>query len=97
LRGLACAAWLSVSNACACARPVCYRDSPLFTPLPPLQGDSWALLHSLAALCRVLLMTEGVTVGDAAGGAAGDEAAGEAAGLDLRAVQEQQQALELLR
>jgi hypothetical protein len=61
------------------------------------QGDAWALLHSLAALCRVLMLTEGV------GGAAAGEGEGEggggggAGGLDLSAVKEQQQALELLR
>lgn len=67
------------------------------------------MVHSLAALCRVLLASNGVMAAPAAAAeaaaaaaaAGADEAgAGEGAaagGLDLAAVQEQLQCLELLR
>ncbi|KIY95982.1 hypothetical protein MNEG_11979 [Monoraphidium neglectum] len=69
------------------------------------QGDTWALAHSLAALCRVVMMSEGVSEVPAAaadGDAGGEDSSGggagpPAGGLDLAAVQEQLQALELLR
>ena len=63
-----------------------------------IQGDPWALLHSLAALCRVLMLTEGVGEdAPAGGGGGGGIGGGGGAGLDLMAVHEQQEALELLR
>jgi hypothetical protein len=70
-----------------------------------MQGDTWALAHSLAALCRVVMMSEGVSEVPAAaadGDAGGEDSSGggagpPAGGLDLAAVQEQLQALELLR